>query len=120
MNRGRVITSIRSLISIMLSGLITMPVLAEEKAASSVETGKAIALKLCQACHTFSGADQAGTTGPPFVSMSQRFPQRKRLQDIIYDAQKSLKPHTMMPPFGRHGFVDKQDTKMLIDFLYTL
>lgn len=77
-------------------------------------------MDLCQACHVFEGADQAGTVGPAFVKMKQRFPEREKLRAIIYDAQKALKPHTMMPPFGKHGLVDKEQTEKLIDFLYTL
>lgn len=88
--------------------------------ATSPENGRGLALKLCQACHIFTGADQAGTVGPPFVSMSQRFPNRERLRDIIYDPQKAIKPDTMMPPFGRHGFLNKKETDLVIDFLYTL
>lgn len=86
----------------------------------AIDQGRALALEFCQACHVFKGADQAGTLAPPFVSMQQRFPQRDRLRAIIYDAQKSLKPHTMMPPFGRHGLLDKDQTEQLIDFLYSL
>jgi len=104
----------------VLCSLVSIPVLAAEKATTPIAKGKATALKLCQACHVFTGADQAGTVGPEFVHMSQRFPKRERLQEIIYDAQKAIKPHTMMPPFGRHGFVDRKETELLIDFLYTL
>lgn len=91
-----------------------------EQSAQKTDTGKSIAVDLCQACHSFEGADQAGTVGPPFIKMQQRFPEREKLRAIIYDPQKALKPHTMMPPFGRHGFVDKTQTEQLIDFLYSL
>lgn len=91
-----------------------------EQSAQTTDTGKSIAIDLCQACHSFEGADQAGTVGPPFIKMQQRFPEREKLRAIIYDAQKAIKPHTMMPPFGRHGFVDKTQTEQLIDFLYSL
>jgi sulfur-oxidizing protein SoxX len=94
--------------------------ISETRSAPPKVTGETIAQKLCQACHAFKGADQAGTVAPPFIEMSKRFPDRKRLHEIIYDAQKALKPHTMMPPFGRHGFVTREETEKLIDFLYTL
>lgn len=100
--------------------LMISPVLSESKPKSPTASGQVIAQKLCQACHEFKGANQAGTVAPPFIKMSERFPDRNRLRDIIYDSQKALKPHTMMPPFGKHGFVDKKETEQLIDFLYTL
>ena len=119
MNRLLFRPSIPGLFLIFLVGLIAMPGVATAKS-NKPETGQTLAMNLCQACHVFKGADQAGTLGPPFVGMSQRFPDRVQLYNIIYDAQKSLKPHTMMPPFGRHGFLNKKQTDKLIDFLYTL
>jgi sulfur-oxidizing protein SoxX len=104
----------------VLCSLITIPVLSAGKAKTPVEKGKVTALKLCQACHTFTGANQSGTVAPRFISMKKRFPNRKRIRDIIYDPQKAINPDTMMPPFGRHGFMNKKETERLIDFLYTL
>jgi len=100
--------------------LFALPIQATEKSKTPIARGEILTLKLCQACHTFDGANQAGTLGPPFISMSQRFPNRERLRNIIHDPQKAIKPHTMMPPFGRHGFLSKKQTEELIDFLYTL
>lgn len=110
----------RGLVLTVLCSLIPVTGLSADKAKTPFANGKAVAMKLCQACHVFKGADQAGTVGPPFVSMSKRFPRRERLRSIIYDPQKAIKQHTMMPPFGRHGFLDKKETEQLIDFLYTL
>lgn len=91
---------------------------AADKPKTPIDKGKVLAMKLCQACHVFQGAQQAGTVGPPFASMKIRFPDRKKLRDIIYDAQASNNPDTMMPPFGRHGFVNEDDIRNIIDFLY--
>ncbi len=120
MKKWRVKNYRQSLLLIALSSLVSMPVFTAEKVKTPLENGRAVALKLCQACHSFNGANQAGTVGPPFVSMLQRFPNRGRIRDIIYDPQKAIKPDTMMPPFGRHGFLNNKETKLLIDFLYTL
>ena len=119
-NHGQGITFVVLLILIVFLTLFSQPVQSAEKSKISPKNGKAMALKLCQACHAFKDADQAGTVGPPFLSMSQRFPNRERLRKIIYDPQKATKPDTMMPPFGRHGFLNKKQTEQLIDFLYTL
>jgi sulfur-oxidizing protein SoxX len=91
-----------------------------EGSKSVVELGKAKAIELCQACHQFEGADQAGTVGPPLLAMKSRFPEEAKLRAIIYDPQKAIKPHTMMPPFGRNGLVSEQDIEHIIAFLYTL
>lgn len=82
--------------------------------------GKKLALQFCQACHHYEGTEQAGTVAPPLLKMKSRFPDRKKLYTIIYDPIKVLKPHTMMPPFGRNKLMDKTEINLLIDFLYTL
>jgi len=99
--------------------LLSFTVLATaEKPMSTVEKGHLLTKKLCQACHVFNGATQAGTVAPPFASMKTRFPDRKKIRNIIYDAKVS-NPDTMMPPFGRHGFVNEVEINHIIDFLYT-
>ncbi|MFZ0256160.1 MAG: sulfur oxidation c-type cytochrome SoxX [Gammaproteobacteria bacterium] len=111
--------------------VMSLPLVAQEEGGASVaatgdgsktavEQGKAKAIELCQACHQFKGADQAGTVGPPLLAMKARFPDPAKLQALIYDAQKASKPYTMMPPFGRNGLVSEQDIEHIIAFLYTL
>ncbi len=120
MYRWQAKKALQALVLILLCSLVSIPVVSVEQPKTPLAQGKAMTLKLCQACHEFKGASQAGTVGPPFIQMSQRFPQRDRIRAIIYDPQKAIKPHTMMPPFGRHGFLDKKDIELVIDFLYTL
>ena len=120
MNRRLIKTYMQGSVLVLLCSLISMPVVSANKPKTPLENGKAKALQLCQACHKFKGADQAGSVGPPFIQMSQRFPKRDRMRDIINDPQKAIKPHTMMPPFGRHGFLNKKEIEQVIDFLYTL
>lgn len=100
--------------------LISPGVIAAEKAKTPLEQGKELTIGLCQACHQFEGTTQAGTLGPPMVAMKARFPERNRLHDIIYDPHVAIKPHTMMPPFGRNGLVNENEIQLIIDFLYTL
>ena len=100
--------------------LIAQNAIAAEKAKTPLEQGKELTVSLCQACHEFEGTDQAGTVGPPLLAMKARFPDKKKLHDIIYDPHAATKPYTMMPPFGRNGFVDDKQIEMMIEFLYTL
>jgi sulfur-oxidizing protein SoxX len=102
------------------SCVISHEAIAAEKTKSPLEQGKELAISLCQACHHFEGTDQAGTVGPPILAMKARFPDRKKLHEIIYDPHVAIKPHTIMPPFGRNGLVDENQIEMIIDFLYTL
>lgn len=99
--------------------LISHNAIAAEKAKTPLEQGKELTINLCQACHQFEGTNQAGTAGPPMVAMKARFPDKNRLYEIIYDPH-AIKPHTMMPPFGRNGLVDDKQLQLIIDFLYTL
>ncbi|MCP4702285.1 MAG: sulfur oxidation c-type cytochrome SoxX [Gammaproteobacteria bacterium] len=89
-------------------------------AADNTAVGKNLTIKFCPACHFFEGMNQAGTVGPPFVAMQLRFPERKRLHDLIYNPQIAIKPYTMMPPFGRNGLLTNEQIEQIIDYLYTL
>ena len=86
----------------------------------SIKQGKQLALKFCQACHQYQGTDQAGTVAPPLMGMKTRFPDRKKLYNIIYDPHAALKSDTMMPPFGRNDLLARDEIEKVIDFLYTL
>ena len=86
----------------------------------NINTGKKLALEFCVACHQFTGTTQAGSLGPPLMVMKSRFPDRKTIYNIIYDPAVAIRPHTMMPPFGRNKLISKQEIDKIIDFLYSL
>jgi sulfur-oxidizing protein SoxX len=96
------------------------PLIASEPDAQKLKEGKRLTLQFCQACHQYQGTEQAGTVAPPLLGMKARFPERKKLYDIIYDPQVAIRPHTMMPPFGRNELLAKEEIEKIIDFLYTL
>ena len=85
---------------------------------ANVDAGKKLALEFCVACHQFTGTTQAGSLGPPLLVMKSRFPDRKTIYNIIYDPAVTIRPHTMMPPFGRNKLITKQEINKIIDFLY--
>jgi sulfur-oxidizing protein SoxX len=93
---------------------------ADETDKDSVKEGKRLTLEFCQACHNYQGTEQAGTVAPPLLGMKSRFPDRKKLFNIIYDPQVAIKKDTMMPPFGRNELLAKDEIEKVIDFLYTL
>jgi len=100
--------------------LFALSSFAAPPAESNITQGKQLALKFCQTCHDYQGTEQAGTVAPPLLGMKARFPDRKKLYSIIYDPQIAIKPHTMMPPFGRNELLAKDEIEKIIDFLYTL
>lgn len=85
-----------------------------------IKEGQKLALQFCQTCHAYQGTEQAGTVGPPLAGIKARFPDRKKLYDIIYDPQVAIKSDTMMPPFGRNHLMAKDEIEKVIEFLYTL
>ena len=97
-----------------------VPATAGEKMMPPVEQGKKLSVAFCQACHFFEGTEQAGTVGPPFVAMKQRFPDREKLRNIIFDPHFYIKPYSMMPPFGRNELLTKEQIDKVVEFLYTL
>jgi len=116
---GRIFTVVAGTLIIGAS-LIPHDTIATEKAKTPLEQGKDLTISLCQACHQFEGTTQAGTVGPPLLAMKERFPDSKKLYEIIYDPHVAIKSDAMMPPFGRNGLVDQDQIQLMIDFLYTL
>jgi len=89
-------------------------------------TGKQIAfdrkLGNCLACHampTQPDAIAAGTSGPPLVAMSARFPDKKVLRAQIWNAMAN-NPQTIMPPFGKHKILTEEQIDKVVDFVYGL
>lgn len=90
---------------------------------SSAELGQKIAFDRakgnCLACHTMKGSDVPSDVGPKLDDMKERFPDRKRLYDVIYDEMKN-NPQTVMPIFGKNQILSPAEINHVIDFLYTL
>lgn len=105
---------------ILLSFFIYPFSIVAEPRTETEKEGQKISLKMCQTCHNYQGTEQAGSIGPPFISMKSRFPDRKKLFSIIHDPQKAMNAHTMMPPFGRNNLLSQDEINKVIDFLYTL
>ncbi len=118
MKRSRIRFSIGGL----TIGLFLIPQIGivAETAETPLQQGRKLTIDLCQACHFFEGTTQAGTVGPPLLAMKPRFPDRQKLEKIIYDPHRNTKPDSMMPPFGRNGLIDDHQTQLIIDYLYTL
>jgi sulfur-oxidizing protein SoxX len=106
-----------------LALLPTPSLAADEKAASAVDQGKAIAFDRkkgnCLACHQMEGGDLPGNIGPPLIAMKARFPDKAKLRAQIWDSTK-MNPNSIMPPFGRQQILSESDIDKIVEFVYTL
>jgi sulfur-oxidizing protein SoxX len=89
----------------------------------TLEEGKSISFDRtkgnCLACHIMDDGDLPGNQGPPLVGMKQRFPDKAELRAQIWDAQVR-NPHTMMPPFGKHGILTEEELDKVVEYVYSL
>lgn len=97
--------------------------LAAKESPSAINVGQQIAFDVkkgnCLACHEMAGGDSEGTVGPALISMSSRFSDRNKLKQQIWDARVN-NPHSIMPPFGKHGILSNEEIDRLLEYLYTL
>jgi len=90
---------------------------------TDIDRGKAIAFERrkgnCLACHVIEGGELAGNYGPPLVLMKERYPDREKLREQIWDASVR-DDSTRMPPFGRHKILTEEEIDLVVDFVLTL
>jgi len=78
----------------------------------------------CMACHKIAGlkgkdAESHGNIGPALVNMKARYPDKKKLHDMIFNAQDK-NPNTIMPPFGKNKILSEDELNKVVEFVYTL
>lgn len=73
----------------------------------------------CLLCHQIAGSSNGGTLGPELRDIRHKYPDRKLLQQMLWDAS-SLNSHTIMPPYGRFRLLSTDEIDKIIDFLYKL
>jgi sulfur-oxidizing protein SoxX len=100
----------------------TAPALAEPTQAE-IDRGKELAFSRkdgnCLACHQMDDGTLTGNIGPELVDMKSRYPDRDMLFKRVWD-ETQFNPVTVMPPFGRHMILSKQEINRIVDYLYTL
>ena len=96
---------------------------AQALAGDAVAEGKAIATDRkkgnCMSCHMMGDATLPGNIGPPLVAMKARFPDKAKLRAQVWDATKA-NPHSLMPPFGKHGILSDSDIDKIVEYILTL
>ena len=95
---------------------------AEDEGASN-KTGKDIAFDRkkgnCLGCHVIDDGELPGALGPALVNMQDRYPDKARLREQIWDATKR-NPLTSMPPFGKHRMLTEEEIDKIVDYIYSL
>ncbi len=113
----KTISSISAVVT--LATLFLLPI----EAGAKEMTGKELAfdrkLGNCLGCHAISGGTQPGNVGPPLIAMKARFPDRAVLRAQIWDATVK-NPHSLMPPFGKHGVLTERQIDKITDFIHLL
>jgi sulfur-oxidizing protein SoxX len=75
----------------------------------------------CMACHQMNGLS-SGDLATPLSNMKGRYggeDGKKRLRAQIENPHAANKG-SIMPPFGRHGILSKDEITLLVDFLLTI
>ena len=74
----------------------------------------------CLACHAMAGGTEPGNIGPKLIAMKVRFPDKEALNKILWDPREKFGRGVIMPPFGDHKILTKEQIDQVVDFLYTL
>ena len=87
------------------------------------EAGKAVAMDRskgnCIACHIIPGGESPGAIGPALIAMQTRYPSKEALAAQIWDAT-AKKPEVVMPPFGKHEILTKEEFVNVVEFVWSL
>lgn len=74
----------------------------------------------CLACHAIADGKLAGNIGPALIAMKIRFPNKEDLFKVIWDPREKFGRGVIMPPFGDHKLLTKEQIDKVVDYLYTL
>ena len=100
-----------------------VPALADGSDPAVRAEGKKIAFNRtkgnCLACHMIEDGELPGNAGPPLLAMQQRFPDKRKLREQIWDPTVR-NPQSMMPPFGKHGILTEDELDKVVEYIYSL
>lgn len=121
----RALTQAGSAVIVAASLLMAGQAFAAETALTkNQQEGQAIAFSRsegnCLACHKIGNGTQPGNIGPALIAMKVRFPNKEELVKIIWDPRKKFGRGVIMPPFGDHKILTKEQIDKVVDYLYTL
>ena len=79
----------------------------------------------CLACHHVetpgwpSTLAPAGNAAPILTNLTNTYPDRNQLRDIIHDASQQF-PDSFMPLYGKHLILEQNEINLIVKFLLTL
>jgi L-cysteine S-thiosulfotransferase len=76
----------------------------------------------CLACHLMPTDPTAITSadiGPPLVGMKERYPDKRHLRNVIWNAMEFF-PDTVMPPFGKNGVLTEEELDKVVEYIHRL
>ena len=103
----------------LLIGAATGPARAQSAAAEGQKLAFDRGKGNCLTCHVIKGGDLPGTIGPALRDIKSKYPDRNDLVAILTDETRR-NPQSVMPPFGRHRILTRQEIEAIVDFLQTL
>ena len=132
-------------LALAMGSLTMSPATVSAAEMSAVEEGMVIATTRkkgnCMGCHKISGIKEMvadlkkrgikvpkdtlraheshGNVGPALVNMKARYPDKAKLRAEIYDPQV-MNPNTIMPPFGKHNILRKDELDKVVEYIHTL
>lgn len=102
---------------------VIAPVTTLAQDSTKIDEGRTIAFDRskghCLACHAIAGGELPGNVGPVLVAMKARFPDKRKLREIIFDA-RSNNPYTIMPPFGPNKLLAGDEIDKVVEFILSL
>ena len=123
MTLPKIITGAASAVAFVLALSINTVVTTGVAEAGMLDEGKKIAFNRkkgnCLACHAIKGGSLPGNIGPPLVNMKDRYPNKDKLKQQIYDATKN-NPNSIMPPFGKHKILTASELDKVVDYIHSL
>ena len=120
---ARIVNTAASVAALIDCLSFAAPAVSNAADAKTIEEGQKLAfdrkLGNCLACHQIKGGSLPGNIGPPLIAMSARFPNKADLIDQITDSTVK-NPNSIMPPFGSHKILTKDQIDKIAEFIYTL
>jgi sulfur-oxidizing protein SoxX len=69
--------------------------------------------------YTRPKAEAPGNIGPPLVNIKERYPDRAKLRERIWD-ETAVNPDSVMPPFGKNKILTEQEVDLVTDYIQGL
>jgi sulfur-oxidizing protein SoxX len=109
---------------LFVAGLAVAGQAAAAELTKNQQEGKDIAFSKsegnCLACHRIANGTLPGNIGPALIAMKIRFPNKEDLFKIVWDPREKFGRGVIMPPFGDHKILTKEQIEKVVDYLYTL